>query len=294
MKRWSWPNVIAYIVVFAVIISAISGLFGSTTSASSYVKDNYPLVDVQGKGKDNAKVYMVENKDVPTVAQELAAQQTPKEKSKDSADQMFLVYSDKIINVQKDPQNSSNTLVEIDSIQYAKEHYDSSFLQGFVTATILQSLFDNDWVSGKKSTQSYRGYTSTPSYQSKTATSTSPPSSKDSQPSTTDRTGSFSSKSGSASSGTKTDSATPKSSDDKASGSSSSPSSSGSSGTFRTNSGSSTGSTSSSSSSSKSSSSSSSSSSSTSRKNDGSTPSYKAPSKPSTSSKSGSFSSKKK
>jgi hypothetical protein len=274
MKRWSWSNVIAYVVVFAVIIAAISGLFGNVSSASSYVKDNYPLVDAQGKGKGDAKVYLAENKDVPTVAKELAKQQKPKEISKESPDQMFLIYSDNIVNIQKDPQNAGNTLVEIDSIQYAKENYDSSFLQGFFTAAVLQTLFDSAASSGKQATQSYRGYTSNTGSDTKSSTSSS--SVNKDQPATTDRSGSFSSKSNSGTG--KTDSGSTNSSvdDNKSSGTT---------GTFRTNN--------SSSSSSGSSSSSKSSSSSASRKNDGSTPSYKAPSKPSTSKKSGSFSTKK-
>jgi uncharacterized protein (DUF1330 family) len=40
---------------------------------------------------------------------------------------MFLVYKDKVINIQKDPSDSNNTLVQLDSIEYAKSHYDSSF-----------------------------------------------------------------------------------------------------------------------------------------------------------------------
>ena len=64
---------------------------------------------------------------------------------------MFLVYNDKVINVQKDPSDSKNTLVQIDSIEYAKSHYDSSFLQGYLTATLLQSLFGGGWFNSKRS-----------------------------------------------------------------------------------------------------------------------------------------------
>ncbi|MGG2201821.1 DUF4247 domain-containing protein [Paenibacillus validus] len=54
---------------------------------------------------------------------------------------MFLVYDNKIIHVQKDPDNENTTLVELDTIQYAKDNYDSSFLQGYLTATLIQSVF---------------------------------------------------------------------------------------------------------------------------------------------------------
>jgi hypothetical protein len=174
-------------------------LLAGCGDASNYIKDNYSLVDVQGQGKSSAKVYAVEGKDVPTVANELADNEKPKEKSKESKDQMFLVYDNKIVNIQKDPKSESNTLVELDSIEYAKQNYDSSFLQGFVTASILQSILGGGWFNSNRGGYDYRGYTSskryddygkfqtpsTPSAGSGAATPAKP------TPTTTDRKGSF-------------------------------------------------------------------------------------------------------
>lgn len=227
----------------------VMALLAGCSSAASYVKEQYPLVDVQGKGKDTAKVYAAEGKDVPTVAGEIAQQEKPQEISKESKDQMFLVYDDKIVNLQKDPQNEANTLVEIDSIAYAKDHYDSSFLQGYVTASLLQSLFGGGWYNRGYSSD-YRGYTSAKTYQSSPAAGSSgsqpaiPNSSA--KPSTSDRTGSFSSKSTTESGGSavkpdeqstvrKNDGSTPKyGSSTKSSSSGSKPSTSTRSGSFST------------------------------------------------------------
>lgn len=191
MKKWTaW-------VAFVLIISLLT----ACGDAGKYVKDQYPLVSVDGKGSNLQKVYSVEGKNVPAVAAELAAQETPKEKSKESEDQMFLLYNDKVINVQKDPKDSNNTLVEVDSIQYAKEHYDSSFLQGFLTAALLQSVMGGGWFNSHRD-YDYRGYTRTPTYSSGGGTTANPPttdSSKAKQPTTSDRTGSF--KTGTGSSG---------------------------------------------------------------------------------------------
>jgi hypothetical protein len=180
-------------------ILLVFALLAGCGDAGNYIKDNYSLVDVQGQGKSSAKVYSVEGKDVPTVASEIAANEKPKEKSKDSPEQMFLVYDNKIVNVQKDPKTESNTLVEVDSIEYAKQNYDSSFLQGYVTATILQSLFGGGWFNSSRGGYDYRGYTaskryddygkyqtpSTPSTGGGTAAPAKP------TPTTTDRKGSF-------------------------------------------------------------------------------------------------------
>jgi hypothetical protein len=182
MKRWSgW---IALLLVFTLLMGC--------SNASNYIKDTYPLVDVQGNGKDNAKVYTAENKDVPTVAKELAQKEAPKETSKESTDKMFLIYKEKIINVQKDPANEKNSLIEIDSIQYAKDNYGSSFLQAYLTASILQSVMGGGWFSDNRSTD-YRGYSSQP--ESSKSTKSSTIQSDDKKPTTSERSGTFSSKS---------------------------------------------------------------------------------------------------
>jgi hypothetical protein len=184
MKRWSgW---IALLIVFSLLMGC--------SNASNYIKDTYPLVDVQGTGKGNAKVYSVENKDVPTVAEELADHEAPKETSKESTDKMFLIYKEKIINIQRDPANEKNSLIEIDSIEYAKDNYGSSFLQAYLTASILQSVMGGGWFSDTHASD-YRGYGSAPEYRANTKSSTMK--SDDKQPTTSERSGTFSSKSNS-------------------------------------------------------------------------------------------------
>jgi hypothetical protein len=206
MKRWtSWLS-------FLLIIALLTAC---GADAGRYIKDEYPLVSVDGKGSNMSKVYSVEGKNVPTVANELAAKESPKEKSKESEDQMFLIYKDKVINIQKDPSDSKNTLVQLDSIEYAKSHYDSSFLQGYLTATLLQSLFGGGW-SNNRGYSDYRGYTKTPTYKAGTGTTTTPStgSTKETKPTTSDRTGGFTSgaanpSSGSSSTTRKNDGSTP-------------------------------------------------------------------------------------
>ncbi|MBD0381126.1 DUF4247 domain-containing protein [Paenibacillus sedimenti] len=193
MKKWtSWLS-------FLLIISLLTAC---GADAGSYVKNEYPLVSVDGSGNNLSKVYAVEGKSVPDVAEELAAKESPEEKSKESEDQMFLLYKDKVINIQKDPKDSNNTLVQIDSIEYAKSHYDSSFLQGYLAATLLQSIFGGGWFNNRTS-YDYRGYTRTPAYNTGTGKTTAPATdiSKDKKPATSDRTGSFKSGTGSPNTG---------------------------------------------------------------------------------------------
>ncbi|TMV47759.1 DUF4247 domain-containing protein [Paenibacillus mesophilus] len=280
MKRWyRWTTWVTMLLVVA--------LLSGCANAANYVKDTYPLVDMAGKGKSAAKVYEAEGKTVPEVAKELSDQDKPAEMSKEDPDQMFLLYDNRVVNLQKSPDNPSNTLIEIDTIEYAKQNYDSSFLEGYIAASLIQSIFGNSWYdsSYKKYSTPYKGYsTSVPA--KSTTSSSSASSNDDKKPTTSDRTGSFTSK-GSTPAGSSTPAT-------GSSGSSSSSAAKGSTGSSST--GSSGSSSSSSSSSSKSSSSSTGSWSSTSsgsvRKNDGSSPSTKSTSKPTTSNRTGSFSSK--
>ncbi|GAB7056545.1 MULTISPECIES: DUF4247 domain-containing protein [unclassified Paenibacillus] len=171
---------LAVVLVFA--------LLAGCGDASNYIKENYSLIDVQGQGKSTAKIYSVEGKNVPTVAKELADQEPPLEISKEDENQMFLVYDNKIINIQKDKENENTTLVQLDSIEYAKEHYDSSFLQGYVAASLLQSLFGSVW-SGDSG--GYRGYTSTKRYEDYGKHQSAPAPSSTTAPSTSERKGTF-------------------------------------------------------------------------------------------------------
>ncbi|MEO3944182.1 DUF4247 domain-containing protein [Gorillibacterium sp. CAU 1737] len=184
MKRLTWQAWVALALVFS--------LLAGCSNASSYVSDHYPLVDIQGKGQDSSKIYLVEDQDVPTTAKELADKEKPEEVSKESKDSMFLAYSDKIIQVQQDPADSANSLVEVSTLTYAKSHYNSSFLEGYLTASLLHSLFGGtggSWMSN--GTNTYRGFSSLPDSKTKTQAYES---SKKDTPATKSGTGFFSSK----------------------------------------------------------------------------------------------------
>lgn len=182
MKRWTaWISLLLAV-----------ALLGGCANADSYVKDHYLLVNVQGAGNSVSKVYAAQGKSVPAVAAELAAEEKPREKSQESPDQMFLVYDNKIVNIQKDPKNADNSLVEINTIEYARDHYDSSFLQGYLTATVLQSLFGSGWLGSSHG--GYRGYSTAPYSPAPAGGSGSAgPGSSASQPSTSKGSGSFTS-----------------------------------------------------------------------------------------------------
>ncbi|WP_068773705.1 DUF4247 domain-containing protein [Paenibacillus sp. FJAT-26967] len=179
MNRWT--SRIACLLVLAL-------LAGCVNPRSDQVQQHYPLISAEGSGSNLSKVYLAENTSVQEAAQELAAQESPKEMSQPSEDQMFLIYGDRVVNLQRDEKNSVNTLIQIDSIGYAREHYSPSFLQTFLTVAMLQSVFGGGWINQRRA-DDYRGYRSTPQYQR--APGTNPGAGKTKPPVTSEREGSF-------------------------------------------------------------------------------------------------------
>ena len=99
-------------------------------------------------------MYRAANRSVPEVAKELIAERKPKQASKEDENPMFLVYSDKMYNLQKDKEKPSDTLIEISNEEFVRQNYQPSFLQGYIMGSILNDIFG----SRKSSYGDYRGY----------------------------------------------------------------------------------------------------------------------------------------
>ncbi|WP_274650355.1 DUF4247 domain-containing protein [Paenibacillus humicola] len=148
-----------------VIVSFIVPLLAAC-GISDTIADKYPLESVSGSGSATSYVYRAAGESVPQVAKELADEQKPQQESPEKNDHMFLVYSDKIIHLQQDEKKPEDTLVEVDSKEYVRDNYSSSFLQGYLVASLLNDLFDY----GRYGSGSYRGYTDRGTYKPKTGT----------------------------------------------------------------------------------------------------------------------------
>ncbi|MGF7047446.1 hypothetical protein J2T13_001951 [Paenibacillus sp. DS2015] len=148
MKKSSFLT-IKLLLVLSLLISLLSGC------GAPNVKDTYPLESVNEDGSATSYVYRAAGQTVPEVATGLSDEKTPDQISQEDSERMFLVYSDKWYHLQQDPDNKEDTLIEVDSKEYVQKNYSSSFLQGYITASILGNLFDSLGGSG-----SYRGYSS--------------------------------------------------------------------------------------------------------------------------------------
>lgn len=148
-QRASWLLKIA--IMLALLTSLLSGC------GNSKVDVNYPLESVSRDGDSTSYVYRAAGQTVPVVAEQLSDQRTPQEMSVQDPERMFLVYDNELIQVQQDPEKKEDTLIEVDSDKYVARNYDSSFLQGYLTASIISNLFNS--FGGYHYGGSYRGYT---------------------------------------------------------------------------------------------------------------------------------------
>lgn len=142
------------------VLSLVMSLLSACGAAPS-VQENYPLESVSGSGQSTSYVYRAADRTVPEVAQELSDQRKPDQISAESTERMFLVYSDQYYHLQQDPKKPEDTLVEVDSKEYVRQNYSSSFLQGYLTATLIGNLFDT---FGGRGSGNYRGYTERDTY----------------------------------------------------------------------------------------------------------------------------------
>lgn len=153
-QRASWLLKIA--IMLALLTSLLSGC------GNSKVDVNYPLESVSRDGDSTSYVYRAAGQTVPVVAEQLSDQRTPQEMSVQDPERMFLVYDNELIQVQQDPEKKEDTLIEVDSDKYVARNYDSSFLQGYLTASIISNLFNS--FGGYHYGGSYRGYTTYNTY----------------------------------------------------------------------------------------------------------------------------------
>ena len=123
--------------MLSLLVSLLSGC------GAPNIKDTYPLESVNRDGNATSYVYRAADKSVPDVAGELIAANTPDQSSPEDTERMFLVYGDEYYHLRQDPQKPTDTLIEIDSKEYVQRNYDSSFLQGYLTAVLIGNLFDS-------------------------------------------------------------------------------------------------------------------------------------------------------
>ncbi|MCM3171745.1 DUF4247 domain-containing protein [Paenibacillus sp. MER 99-2] len=170
--------------VLSLVMSLLSACGAPT------VQDTYPLESVSGSGNTTSYVYRAAERTVPEVAQELSEQRQPDQISAESTERMFLVYQDQYYHLQQDPDKAEDTLIEVDSKEYVRQNYDSSFLQGYLTATLIGNLFDSFGGGGNGK---YRGYTNKDTYKPSGGTYRAPTSNdkKLAPPITVDRKGSI-------------------------------------------------------------------------------------------------------
>jgi hypothetical protein len=146
--------VIKLILVFVLGTTLLAGCANSSNNQSD-VAGGYPLISQSKNGNQESYLYLAKMQSVPQVAQKLSKQKKPDQISKVSNNQMFLAYPNELYNIQKDKKNLKNTLIEVSNKEFVRNNYSSTFLNGYLSAVLLDRLFQ----SGGSHAGNYRGYT---------------------------------------------------------------------------------------------------------------------------------------
>ncbi|WP_309122277.1 DUF4247 domain-containing protein [Paenibacillus sp.] len=154
MKSWLSRG-IKHLLILSLIVPVLAGCMQSFE-----VGETYPLESVSGSGNETSYVYRAADRNVPEVANELAERKRPQQQSEEDAERMFLVYADEIVQVQQDPEQPEDTLIEISSREYVRQNYSPSFLEAYIIASVIGDLFDR----GRYAGGDYRGYGSKGAY----------------------------------------------------------------------------------------------------------------------------------
>jgi len=134
-----WLRSFIHLTVMLALVATLLSACGPSLN----VQETYPLESVSGSGSQTSYVYRAAGETVQEVAANLEAKKKPQQVSKDDPEHMFLVYSDQIIHVQKDPNKPEDSLVEVDSKEYVRQNYSPSFLEGYLLASLIGNLFDS-------------------------------------------------------------------------------------------------------------------------------------------------------
>jgi len=125
------------------LLSLVLLISGCGESANEFIAKNYSLEDVQGNEKEGLqKVYRAANMSVAQVIEKIASQQQPKEKSEVKEGKAVLVYDNYVVTVKKDDNKDQDSLIYVSSYQFVRNNTDSGFWQGYITARLLDVLFD--------------------------------------------------------------------------------------------------------------------------------------------------------
>lgn len=139
--------ILKWLLAFLLVLSLLSAC------GAPAVSEKYPLESVNKDGSQTSYVYRAAGETVPEVAAKLAGQRQPQQISPDNDERMFLVYSEQWYHLQRDSDKPEDTLIEVDSTEYVRHNYNPSFLEGYLTAALVGSLFDMMGSYGE-----YRGY----------------------------------------------------------------------------------------------------------------------------------------
>ncbi|MFC4320475.1 DUF4247 domain-containing protein [Litchfieldia salsa] len=130
--------------------SSEGGLFKE--GVGEFINNEYIIHDTVNDTTDSSnysEVYIAENKTIPEVTANITSHEKPKEISDLVEGKQALIYDNLFVIITEDPENPSNTFIEIANHDFVRNNYSPSFFNGLFLLWVLDDVLDvDDW--GKK------------------------------------------------------------------------------------------------------------------------------------------------
>ncbi|MBC9785002.1 DUF4247 domain-containing protein [Heliobacterium chlorum] len=135
MKK-SW--MLSFCLIFMLLLTGCG-----QQKAADFISQHYSLEAAQQDGTgSSSKTYRAAQTPVGEVATAIVSAEKPNEQSAYNDDKMVLLYNNNsIITVTKDANLPQDSLVNVSSVQFVKEHTSSGFWQGYLLGNTLERIF---------------------------------------------------------------------------------------------------------------------------------------------------------
>ncbi|WP_226036426.1 DUF4247 domain-containing protein [Aquibacillus saliphilus] len=132
------------------------------------VSNNFHLLDVISTDEGNANVYATKRFTIEELADLIAKNIEPDEKSDIKDNQQILIYPEHFATFKVSEEDQETILIEIASDQFVRNHYSPNYLNGFFTFMMLNRMLDsNNWSENRRNQcrngNCYGGYSTTKS-----------------------------------------------------------------------------------------------------------------------------------
>jgi hypothetical protein len=154
MKKPLLALILSILLFLAACSSSAGGLFKE--GIAEFINNEYTIYDTVNDTTDTSnysEVYIAENSTIPEVTANITSHEQPREVSELVEGKQALIYDNLFVIITEDPDNPSNTYIEIANHDFVRNNYSPSFFNGLFLLWVLDDVLDVDDWGKKRNTQ---------------------------------------------------------------------------------------------------------------------------------------------